>query len=165
MGRLRLPGIIAGAAVTLLLLFLILVFGSRYFPNPAPEGVLLVGPAHWLRVAASVLVPLACLVFACVVGGAVAGRLARGFPGLNGASGAVLGVFGGFLWFVWGLIPWVFVRPSNPGEVFTRSDNVGTLLFLTMALCVALPFVALGGLVGGRRGGRPYRAQRSSDGA
>jgi hypothetical protein len=157
MRRLRLPSVIAGATITVLLLFLILVFGSRFFPNPAPEGVLLVGPAHQLRVAASVLVPLACLLLACLAGGFVAGRLAPDSPGVNGAVGTALGCLGGFVWFVWGLVPSVFVRPSNPGEVFTRSDNVGTLIFLTGAFCIAMPFVALGGFFGGRLGGRPRR--------
>lgn len=149
--------------MTVLLLFLILAFGSRFFPNPAPEGVLLAGPAHWLRVAASVLVPLACLLLACFAAGLVAGRLAHGSPGINGALGTVLGFFGGFVWFVWGLVPWVFVKPSNPGEVFTRSDNVGTLVFLTTVFCIVLPLVALGGFFGGRLGRRLQRAERARD--
>jgi hypothetical protein len=159
MRRLRLPSVIAGAKLTVLLLILVLIFGSRYFPNPAPEGVLLVGPAHQLRVLASVLVPLACALLACFAGGMVAGRLAPDSPGLNGASGTALGFLGGFVWFVWGLVPSVFVRPSNPGEVFTRSDNVGTLIFLTAVFCAVLPLVALGGFFGGRLGGRARRDQ------
>ncbi len=100
MRRLRLPSVIAGAKLTVLLLILVLIFGSRYFPNPAPEGVLLVGPAHQLRVLASVLVPLACALLACFAGGMVAGRLAPDSPVLNGASGTALGFLGGFVWFV-----------------------------------------------------------------
>lgn len=159
----RLVSVTVGAAITLLLLFLILVFGSRFFPNPMPEGVLLAGPAHWLRVAASALVPLACLLFAGFVGGLVAGKFVRDSPGFNGALGTALGFFGGFLWFTWGLVPWVFVKPSNPGEVFTRSDNVGTLIFLTTVFCAVLPLVALGGFFGGRLGGRPRRGTRARD--
>lgn len=96
--------------------------------------------------------PLACLLLACFAGGLVAGRLAPDSPGLNGASGTAFGSLGGF---VWSLVPRVFVRPSNPGEVFTRSDNVGTLVFLTAVFCVAL-----GGFLGGRLGGRPRRGTR-----
>jgi predicted permease len=161
MRRSRLPSGIVGATITVLVLFLILVFGSRFFPNPAPEGVLLVGPAHQLCVAASVLVPVAYLLLACFAGGLAAGRLVPDSPGANGALGPTLGFLGGFVWFVWSLVPWVFVKPSNPGEVFTRSDNVGTLIFLTAAFCTALPFVALGGFFGGRLGGRPRRGVRA----
>ena len=157
MRRLRLPSVIAGATITVLLLFLILVFGARFFPNPAPEGVLLVGPAHQLRVAASVLVPLACLLLACFAGSFVAGRLTPDSPGVNGALETALGCLGGFVWFVWGLVPWVFVKPSNPGEVFTRSDNVGILFFLTTVFCAVLPLIALAGFFGGRLGGRSRR--------
>jgi hypothetical protein len=154
MRRSRLVSIIVGAATTLLFLFLVLVFGSRFFPNPMPEGVLLAGPAHYLRVATSVLVSLTCVVSVCFIGGYVAGWLSSGSPGINGALCTGLAFFGGFAWFIWSLVPWVFVEPSNPGEVFTRSDNVGALMFLSTAFCVALPFVALAGLLGGRLGER-----------
>ena len=66
---------LAGIAATLSLIYLILVFGSRLFPNPAPEGTLLEGPTWYLSVLTSVLVPLSCLLFACFLGGRLGRRL------------------------------------------------------------------------------------------
>jgi hypothetical protein len=43
---------------------------------------------------------------------------------------------------------------SNPGEVYTVSDNVGTLLTLIAMFCAVLPFVVLAGFLGARLGGR-----------
>ena len=59
---------IIAAAVTLLLLFLVFVLGSRLFPDPMPEGVVLEEPPWYVRVALSVLVPLSCLLVACCLG-------------------------------------------------------------------------------------------------
>ena len=66
---------LAGIAATLSLLYLFLVFGSRFFTNPAPEGTLLEGPTWYLSVLTSVLVPLSCLLFACFLGGRLGRRL------------------------------------------------------------------------------------------
>ena len=158
--RVQWVAILAGIAATLSLLYLILAFGSSFFLNPMPAGMLLEGPAWYLRVLVSVLVPLSCLLFACFLGGLTAGGLAATSPGLNGGVSVTLGTAGGFLWFSWGLLPWIFVVPSNPGEVFTRSDNVGALIVITLVFCAVFPFVALAGFLGGRLGGRLRPATR-----
>ncbi len=152
--RVRWTAVVVGIALTLLFLFLILVLGSRFFPNPTPEGVVPQGPARYIRLAFSVLVPLFCLLTACTLGGLAAGALSTASPGLNGAVGATLALVGAFLWLTWGIVPWVFVTPSNPGEVFTKSDNIGTLIVLTLAFCAVLPLGVAAGFVGGRLGGR-----------
>ena len=51
-------------------------------------------------------------------------------------------------------MPWIWEPISNPGEDYTRSENLGNLLELSVVFCVVSPFAALAGFLSGRSGGR-----------
>jgi hypothetical protein len=69
----------------------------------------------------------------------------------------VIAQLGTFLWYAGALVPWVFVTPGDPGEAYTRSENVGNLLVVAMAFGAVFPIVVLAGYLGGRLGGRLLR--------
>ena len=52
------------------------------------------------------------------------------------------------------LVPWIWGPISNPGEVYTRSENVGNLIVVSVVFCGILPFIALAGFFEGRLGRR-----------
>ncbi len=62
---------------------------------------------------------------------------------MNGAVSAALTALGGFAWFLGSVVRWIWEPISNPGEVYTRSENLGDLLALSAIFCAVLPFVAL----------------------
>ncbi len=86
------------------------------------------------------------------LGSVVTGAVVSAYPGLNGVVSAVATQMGTFLWYAGGLIPWIFVAPTNPGEAYTRDENVGTLLLVAVAFCAVFPVVVLAGYLGGRLG-------------
>jgi hypothetical protein len=146
----------AGVLATCVAFWLLfIVVGLPLFTNLYPEGVVLpTGLAWYVHVVSATLPPLASWLAAFAVGGLVVGVAAHAFSGLNGALSAAVTALGGFAWWVWGLIPWVFLTPSNPGQAYTRAENVGDLIFFIVVFCVLFPFVVLAGCIGGRLGGR-----------
>jgi hypothetical protein len=153
--RLRLVGIFAGIVATSAAFWLLfLVVGLPLFPNLYPEGVIPTGFAWYVHAALATIPPLLSLLLTFFHGGLVAGGVTSASPGLNGMAGAALMAFGGFIWFVAPLVPSMWEPISNPGEVYTVSDNVGTLLTLTAMFCAVLPFLVLAGYLGARLGGR-----------
>ena len=155
MRRVRLVSIIVGVVATCAVFWLLfLVVGLPLFPNLYPEGAIPTGFAWYVHVVRATLPPLGSLLLTFFLGGLASGGMASSSPGLNGASSVAVAAFGGFAWFVGPLVPWIWEPISNPGEVFTRSENVGNLIVLSVVFCAVLPFVILAGYLGGRLGGR-----------
>ncbi len=154
LGRIRWVSLVVGVMATSAAFWLLLVFGLPILPGLYPEGAIPTGLAWYVHLVRATAPPLTFLLLTFFLGGLAAGRAASTSPGLNGAVGAAITAFGGFAWFVGPLVPWIRVPISNPGEVFTRSDNVGNLITLSVVFCAVLPFVVLAGYLGGRLGGR-----------
>ena len=159
MGRIRWVALVAGTAVAGPLAFLltILVFAvvdSRLYGAFIAEGAGTTAREQTLYDVFSGASHLVAVLLAFFLGGLLAGRIASSFPGSNGAASAGLGAAVVFAYVVGPLIPWIWEPISNPGEAYTRSDNLDVLLQLGIVFCVALPFVALSGYLGGLLGGR-----------
>ncbi|HEX6708719.1 MAG TPA: hypothetical protein VF068_00180 [Rubrobacter sp.] len=78
--------------------------------------------------------------------------MAAASPGPNGAVSAALTAIGAFAWLVAPLVPSMWEPISNPGKVYTVSENLGTLIALTTMFCAVLPLVVLSGYLGARAG-------------
>jgi hypothetical protein len=94
------------------------------------------------------------VLLAFFLGGLLVGGVVTAFPGLNGAVSSAIAALGGFAWYTGPLVPWIWETISNPGAVYTRSENLNNLLELSVVFCVALPFAVLAGYLGGKLGGR-----------
>ena len=155
MGRIRWVGVLCGGVATFAAFFLLfVVLGSRVFVPLYPEGALPTGLAWYLHLAVATLLPLTFLLAAFFAGSIVVGRLVATSPGLNGSVCAALVSGGGFACLAGPLIPWVWRPISNPGEVYTRSENLGNLIEVSVVFCGAFPLIVLAGYLGGRFGGR-----------
>ena len=159
MGRIRWVAVVAGIAVAgpLAFLFTILVFSvvdSRLYGAFIAEGAGTTAREQTLFDVFSGASHLVAVLLAFFLGGLLAGRIASSFPGSNGAASAGLGAAAVFAYVMGPLIPWIWRPISNPGEAYTRSDNLDVLLQLGVVFCVALPFVTLSGYLGGLLGGR-----------
>ena len=152
--RMYWPSIAVGVATTLALLVLVLIFLSRFLPEPMPEGVDLSGPVWVARVVLSASVALGAFLLAFILGSFVAGLLVSPSPGLGGAISALLAATGGFVWYTFDLMVWIFVVPDGAAEAYTRNDNLGTLEVLLTGFAFVLPFIVLAGYLGGRLGSR-----------
>ena len=159
MRRIRWAGVIVGAAATALISFLLALFVSsvivaRLYRAFIAEGAGMTAREDALFNILSGVSHLVAVLLAFFLGGLVAGGVAAAFPGLNGAVGAAVVALGSFAWFVAPLVPWIWEPISNPGEVYTRFENLGNLLRVSLAHCAVLPFVVLAGYAGGKLGGR-----------
>lgn len=103
---------------------------------------------------------LAAVLLAPFLGGLVVGRVIAASPGTDAAVGATVAAVGVFAVVAGPLVPWIWEPISNPGEAYTRSENVGNLIVVSVVFCGVLPFIALTGFFGGRLGRRlrPPRA-------
>ena len=165
MRRLGLVGVVAGVVATSVVFWLLFfIVGLPLFPNLYPEGVIPTGFAWYIHVVVATIPPLVSLLLTFFLGGLAAGGVASASPGPNGAVSAALTAFGGFTWFVAPLVPSMWEPISNPGEVYTVSENLGNLLTLTTMFCAVLPLVVLAGYVGacvmGRVAGAPGGQRR-----
>lgn len=155
MRRLRLVGVVAGIVATYVANRLLsLIVRVPFFPNLYPEGVIPTGFAWYVHVASATIPSLMVLFSTFFLGGMASGGVASASPGTNGAVGAALIAFGVFIWTVAPLVPSMWEPISNPGEVYTVSENLGNLLTLTIMFCAVLPLVVLAGYLGARLGGR-----------
>ncbi len=160
MRRIRLMGIIVGAAATCAVFWLVFrVLGLPLFPVLYPEGVgLPTGLAWYAHVVRATLPPLASWLLVFFVGGLVAGGVVSAFPGLNGAASAAVTMLGGFAFFVGpvmlSVVPRIWEPISNPGEAYTRADTLSKLLEVSVVFGVVFLFVVLAGYAGGKLGSR-----------
>lgn len=155
MKRIRWASIIVGVVATSATFWLLfLVVGLPLFPNLYPEGAIPTGTAWYVHVVRATLPPLASLLLTFFLGGLVSGGVTSVSWEFYGALSVAVTAFGGFAWFVGPLVPWIWEPISNPGEVFTWSDNVGNLIVLSVMFCAVFPFIVFAGYLGGRLGGR-----------
>ncbi len=165
-GRIRWVVIPMGFIATLLLASLLVatvgsVGGSYLYDTLAvqrPGGAdSFTGRAWNVYMFSSTLVLLSCLLVAFFLGSAVVGRMVLAFPGLNGAvSGAAVAV-AGWVWLLTSAIP-PLLRPINdPGDVYTRAENLQMFLLWIVAFCIISPLGILASYLGGRLGGRLRR--------
>ena len=157
--RIRWVGLVVGIAAmflfTLLLNYSVFVMIHPYlYDTYIAEGAGVTAREDALFNALTGLSNLIATLLAFLLGGLVVGVLASAFAGLNGALSAAVAAFGGFALLVGPIVPWIWEPISNPGEVYTRADNLNNLLELSVIFCAVLPFVVLAGYVGGRLGAR-----------
>jgi hypothetical protein len=67
---------------------------------------------------------------------------------------AALTAFGGFAWFVGPVVPWIWEPINNPGEPYSRSENLDDVLVLGAIFCAALPLVVLASYLNAKAGER-----------
>lgn len=159
MERIRWTGTAAGiaAAVPLALLFTFLVFSAvdlRLYEVLIAEGSGTTAREQALFDALSGASHLAAVLLAFFLGGLLAGRIVPSFSGLNGAVSAGLGAAAIFAYVVGPSVPWIWEPISNPGEVYTRAENLNSLMVFGVVFCVVLPFIVISGYLGGLLGGR-----------
>ena len=142
-----------------LTLFVFSVVDSRLYRAFIAEGPGTTAREQALFDALSGASHLVAALLASFLGGLLVGRVIAASPGTNGAVGAAVAGVSVFAWFVGPLVSWIWEPISNPGESYTRSDNVGTLLVVSVVFCGILPFIVLAGYLGGKLGGR-LRASR-----
>lgn len=161
--RVEWVGVLLGGAATVLVVLLLEVFVvspiSSYlygvFAVERPGGATsFTGRAWNTYVALSTSLVLVALPLAFFAGGLVVGRLVSSFPGLNGVAGAAGVVAAGFAWLLATALPGILDPINNPGDVYTRSENLQMFLIWGTAFCAVSPFVVLAGFLGGRLGGQ-----------
>jgi hypothetical protein len=101
------------------------------------------------------------LPLAFFLGGLPVGVMARSYHGLNGVLSSTFVVVVGFVWLLATFLPGLLNPISNPGEVYTRSENLQMLLIYATAFGAVSPFGLLAGYLGGRLGGRLRLSTRS----
>jgi hypothetical protein len=147
----------AGVAVTLPLVLALTYFvGSvidpylyDLFAVEKPGGVTSFTGKVWNNyITLSSVLYLAVLPVAVLVGGLVVGRVVRSAPGLNGVVSTLVVMVAGLVWFLATVLPTVLDLISDP-----RSEDLGNLFVLVVAVCVDFPLVVLASYVGGRLGG------------
>ncbi len=154
LGRFRPLGVIVGIVATFSLVVGMGLFLGLLIPPSFPEGGVPTGFERYRFIILGALRVLLSLFAIFFLGSVVTGAVVSAHPGLHEVISSLSTQMGTFLWYAGGLIPWIFVTPSNPGEAYTRDENVGTLLVVAVAFCVVVPIVALAGYLGGRFGGR-----------
>jgi hypothetical protein len=164
--QLRWVGVFLGAAVTTpltlgLTLFVFSVVDSRLYRAFIAEGAGTTAREQALFDGLSGASHLAAVLLAPFLGGLLVGRVIAASPGTNAAVGAAVAAVGVFAWFVGPVVPWIWEPISNPGEAYTRSDNVNNLIVVSAVFCGIVPFIILAGYLGGRLGGR-LRAPRAA---
>ncbi len=75
-------------------------------------------------------------------------------PGFNGMVSAALTAFGGFAWFVGPVVRWIWEPITNPGELYSRSENLNDVLVLSAIFCATLPLVVLASYLNAEAGER-----------
>jgi hypothetical protein len=155
--RIGWPGVMAGVAVTIpLVLGLAILVGSvidpylyDLFAVEKPGGVTSFTGKAWNNyMMLSGAFYLAVLPVAVFVGGLVVGMMVRSAPGLNGVVSALVVMLVVLAWFLATVLPTVLDLIGDP-----RSEDLGNLFVMVMAICVDFPLVVLAGYVGERLGG------------
>lgn len=173
-GRIRWVVIFVGFIAILLLASLLMAsvgsVGSSYlydtFAVERPGGaVSFTGRAWDVYMFSSTLVFLSCLLAAFFLGSVVVGRMVLAFPGLNGAVSGAAVMAAAWVWLLGGAIPFLLRPINDPGDVYTRAENLQMFLLWMVVLCVISPLGILAGYLGGRLGGRLRRrpARSSAD--
>ncbi len=112
-----------------LTLFVFSVIDSRLYRAFIAEGAGTTAREQALFDGLSGASHLAAGLLAPFPGGLLGGRVTAASSGTNAATGAAVAAFGIFAWSVGSfLVPWIWEPISNPGEAYTRSDNVNNLL-------------------------------------
>jgi hypothetical protein len=159
-------GVAVGVAVTVLLVLLLETIvippiNSYLYDLFAVEragGAVSFTGGAWNRyMALSTALMLGALPVSFLLGGVSAGVAARSRPGVSGLLSAMVVVALGFAWLLATALPGVVGRTDNPGEVYTRSENLQMLLLWGAAFCAVSPLALLAGYLGGRAGGRRSR--------
>lgn len=168
--RIRLIAVIPGALITLALLWPFLAFTGLVLDPLFAE---LTGTAPVNGVTSVTMREerldgilsgfsfVSALLLASFIGGLLTGGLASSFSGFNGATSAAMIPAGAFARLMIVMIPSIFEPINNPGDVYTRSENLGNMAAMSVAFCVLLPILILAGYLGGGIGDRLLRFSRS----
>lgn len=155
MRRIRWKSILLGVAATFVGLVVMVAVASPFFPVPIPEGeVVDTEVERYARIAFSALVPLFCASLVFFAGGFLSDRLASGFQGFNGLLVAPATMAIVLAFFIWQFVPLLLRPVNNPGEAYTRAENFGNLIELSVIFALAMPPILLASFLGGRLGGR-----------
>lgn len=153
--RISVLGVVLGVgtmSVTFVVAFALL--GVPLFPVLFVQGSVVGTPAWYAHAVLATIPVVASWLLTFFLGGLVAGRVTRAYPGLNGAMCAAVVMLVVFALFVAPLIHWFWYPVSDIGDEGVRSENLGLLSLWVTALCAAAPFAVLGAYAGGRMGGR-----------
>ena len=155
-------GVAVGVAVTTLLVLLfetiVLPPINRYiydlFAVERAGGVVSFTGGAWNSyMALSTALMLGALPVSFLLGGMSAGLAARSRPGASGLASALVVVALGFGWLLVTALPVLADPISNPGELYTRAENLQMLFLWGTAFCAVSPFALIAGYLGGRVGG------------
>ncbi|QIN82522.1 hypothetical protein GBA63_07620 [Rubrobacter tropicus] len=158
-----LVSVAVGVAVTTLLALLLetivlppinLFMYDLFAVERAGGAVSFTGDAWNAYMVLSTSLMLGALPVSFLLGGVSAGVVARSRPAINGLTSAAVVVALGFAWLLATALPSLMDPISNPGEVYTRSENLQMLFLWGTAFCAVTPFALLAGYLGGRFGGR-----------
>ena len=159
----RVADVAAGVVVTTLLIMLLetlvlppinLYLYDLFAVERAGGAVSFTGRAWNSYMVLSTSLMLGALPVSFFVGGVSAGVMARSRPGFSGLASAIAVVVIGFVWLLATALPGLMDPISNPGEVYTRSENLQMLFLWGTAFCAVSPFALLAGYLGGKVGGR-----------
>lgn len=124
------------------------------------EGVAFTGRGWSAYTNLSLFLHLLAVLLGFFAGGAMAGRVAPAFPGLNSA-GTALGAIGvGVVWMIITLVPVALTTFSGLSDPYIRGENLGLLVAWVFAFCVAAPLSLLASYLGSRLGRRMSSAAR-----
>lgn len=160
MARVGCMGVVLGAFVTVVLAWLLVMLVLTLISAVAPtlgEASGGAGPEssrEILLVSAAFLV----LLLSFFSGGVVAGLAVVRTPGLNGLTSAAAVAAIGLVLALIGFLTVILNPISNPGEVYTRAENLSMVLVVIIAFCAFCPFGVVAGYLGGLLGGRMRRA-------
>ena len=126
--------IILGVAVSLLLVYLLntfvfLVIDSHLYDTYIAEGIGVTAREDALYNWLSNLSHLSALILAFFLSSILVGRTISAFPELNGAVSAATAAVLGLVWLVGPVVRWIWEPINDPGEAYTRSDNLNTVIF------------------------------------
>jgi len=156
-------GVAVGTAVTVLLTLLLetivlppvnLYLYDLFAVERGGGAVSFSGRAWNTYTVLSTALMLRALPVSFLLGGVSAGVTARSHPGVNGLASAMVVVALGFAWLLATALPVLIDPISNPGEVYTKSENLQMLFLWGTAFCIVSPLALLVGYLGGRVGGR-----------
>ncbi|MGF1473582.1 MAG: hypothetical protein ACFB50_17815 [Rubrobacteraceae bacterium] len=163
MGSIRWTGTALGASATGVLGFLFLALASLVLDpfvssitGTAPvDGVTSITAAEErVRGLLTGAFVISSLLLCFFIGGLVAGRCAISHAGLNGAVVGIVILAVPFLSLLVGLGLVLLEPVRNPGDVYTRAENIGMLGAALVVYSVISPVMVLSGFLGGRVGGR-----------
>lgn len=163
--RISVVGVLLGVGAIVVVSFVfITLLGFSLFPVIFGKGPIIGSPSWFARALHLSLLYIAVWFHTFFIGGLIAGRTSRSSSALNDtacALGAMLGIFVS----VGPLVHWLWYPTGDDiGEVRVRLENVGLLIAWVIALCAVSPFTILGGLLGGRSGGRLREASTTRSG-